>query len=112
MGQTVDLVLEDDTHIPLTIGTGLWISDASSHDTNGDGVVNFSFGLDPDVELTNSTSIDVNLSAQVAILRNIPLVDFTVYSDDDIAIADIPIEVYSNTFGLSGVGSQDVNFFA
>ncbi len=111
-GQTVDLVLEDSTHIPLTIGSGLWISDASSHDLNGDGIVNFSFGLDPDVQLTNSTSIDVNLSAQVAILRNIPLVDYTVYSDDDIAIADIPIEVYSNTFGLSGVGSQDVNFFA
>ena len=110
-GQTVDLVLEDSTHIPLTIGTGLWIYDASSHDLDHDGTVTFSFDLDPDVQLTNSTSIDVNLSAQVAILRDIPVIDYTVYSDDDIPIADVPIEVYNNTFALNEVGSQEVAFF-
>ena len=105
-GQTVDLVLEDSTHIPLTIGTGLWIYDASSHDLDHDGTVTFSFDLDPDVQLTNSTSIDVNLSAQVAILRDIPVIDYTVYSDDDIPIADVPIEVYNNTFALNGSAAR------
>jgi len=109
-GETVDLVLEDGTTTALTIGTGLWIDNASSHDANDDGVVTFSFGLAPDVELTNSTSIDINLSAQVAILRNIPVVDYTVYSDDDIPIANLPIEVYNSTFDLNGVGSQQVDF--
>jgi hypothetical protein len=109
-GQTVDLVLEDGTSTPLTIGTGLWIDDASTHDANHDGVVTFSFGLAPDVELTNSTSIDINLSAQLAILRNIPVVDYTVYSDDDIPIADVPIGIYDSTFDLNGVGSQQVDF--
>jgi hypothetical protein len=110
-GQTVDLVLEDSTHIPLTIGTGLWITDASSHDLDHNGVVTFSFDLDPDVQLTNSTSIDIDLSAQAAILRNIPVIDYTVYEDNNIPIADVPIEVYNNTFGLNGVGSQEVSFF-
>lgn len=110
-GQTVDLVLEDSTHIPLTIGTGLWIPNASSHDLDHNGVVTFGFDLDPDVQLTNSTSIDVDLSAQAALLRNIPVVDYTVYSDDDIPIADVPIEVYNNSFALNGVGSQHVDFF-
>ncbi|HET9810557.1 MAG TPA: Ig-like domain-containing protein [Sphingomicrobium sp.] len=110
-GQTVDLVLEDNTVVPLTIGTGLWINEASSHDADHNGVVTFSFGLDPDVQLTNSTSIDINLSAQAAVLRNIPLVDYTVWSDDNIDIAHVPIEVYNNSFALNGVGSQDVNFF-
>lgn len=109
-GQTVNLVLEDGTTTPLTIGTGLWIDEASTHDANHDGVVTFSFGLDPDVELTNSTSVDINLSAQLAILRNIPVVDYTVYSDDDIPIANVPIEVYSDTFDLNGIGSQQVEF--
>jgi hypothetical protein len=112
-GQTVDLVLEDSTHIPLTIGTGLWIPNASSHDVDHDGVVTFSFDLDPDVQLSNSTSIDVALSAQLAIVRNLDLgvTDVTVFEDNDIPIADVPIEIYSNTFALNGVGSQEVNFF-
>ena len=110
-GQTVDLVLEDSTHIPLTVGTGLWITNASSHDLDHNGVVTFSFDLDPDVQLTNSTSIDIDLSAQAAILRNIPVIDYTVYEDNNIPIADVPIEVYNNTFALNGVGSQEVSFF-
>ena len=110
-GETVDLVLEDNSVVPLTIGTGLWIQNASSHDANGDGVVTFAFDLHPDVELANSTSIDINLSAQAAILRNVPVIDYTVWSDDDIPIANVPIEVYNATFDLAGVGSQNVDFW-
>jgi len=110
-GDTVNLVLEDDTVIPLTIGTGLWIENASSHDADQNGTVTFGFALDPDVELTNSTSIDINLSAQAALLRNIPVIDYTVWSDDDIPIANVPIEVYNDTFALNGVGSQNVEFW-
>ena len=112
-GQSVDLVLEDGVHTPLTIGTGLWIANASTHDANHDGVVTFSFALTPDVELNNSTSIDVALSAQLAIIRNLDLgvTTVTVFNDDDIPIANVPIEVYSNNFNLTGVGSQTVDFF-
>ena len=74
-------------------------------------MVTFSFDLNPDVQLTNSTSIDIDLSAQAAILRNIPVIDYTVYEDNNIPIADVPIEVYNNTFALNGVGSQEVSFF-
>ena len=112
-GQTVNLVLEDNTVVPMTIGTGLWINNASSHDVDHDGIVNFSFALDPDVQLSNSTSIDVALSAQFALIRNLDLgvTEVTVFNDDDIPIADVPIEIYNNTFALNGVGSQEVTFF-
>ena len=56
---------------------------------------------------------DVALTAQLALIRNLDLLvtDVTVYEDNDIEIASIPIEVYSDTFALNGVGSQNVDFF-
>lgn len=112
--QTVDLVLEDGSSQQMTFGTGLWINNASDHDLNGDGTVEFSFNFDPDVELTNNTYVDANLSAELAIVRNLDLLvtEVTVYEDNDIAIANLPIKVYEETFDLAGVGGQDVSFFA
>jgi hypothetical protein len=111
-GQSVNVVLEDGYTTGLTFGTGLWIADASSHDSDGNGTVDFSFALAPDVELSNSTSIDVGMEVQLAFIRNLDLfvTTFTAY-DETYPLFDIPIEVYSNTFDLTGVGSQDVALF-
>lgn len=112
--ETVNLVLEDNSVMAMTLGTGLWIEDASTHDVNNDGVVSFSFELTPDVELTNNTYVDVALEAELAIIRNLDLLvtEVTVYNNDSIPIANVPIEVYGNTFDLDGVGGQNVMFFA
>jgi Bacterial Ig domain len=111
-GQSVNLVLEDGATIAMTIGTPITITNASSHDANHDGIIDFTFALTPNVQLTNHTGINAGLTAELAFLRNLGLGDvgsITVF-DDSFPIIDTTIPVYSSTFALNGVGSQNFTF--
>jgi Bacterial Ig domain len=111
-GQSVNLILEDGDTIAMTFGTPITITNASSHDLNGDGTIEFSFALAPNVQLTNETGINAGLTAEVAILRNLGLGDvgsITVF-DDSFPIIDATIPIFSDTFALNGVGSKMFDF--
>jgi hypothetical protein len=110
LGSTgVNLVLEDGTSMAMTFGTPLTVQNASSHDANHDGVVDYSFSLDPNVTLSNETSIGGELSAHLWIPKNF---DFSLV-DQEFPIVDGPlITVFDDTFALTGVGSQDIHLFA
>ena len=108
---TANLVLEDGTVIPITWGTPITISNASSHELadDGDDILSFYLDLTPNVTLTNDTDLGLNLSAHLTILKNFELGSIV---DQDFAIASGSIDVFNDTFALSGVGSQSFEFFA
>ena len=107
---STSLVLEDGFVVPLTFGTEVRIDDASTHDFDGDGLVEFSLELDPNVELSNDTDLGANLSAHLWILKNF---DLGTIVDETFPIASGTIaDIYDDTFALSGVGSQTYEFFA
>ena len=112
-GQSVNLILEDGFSIAMTIGTPLTIANASSHDANNDGTIDFTFELTPNVQLSNETGINAGLTAELALLRNLGLGDvgsITVF-DEPFPIIDATIPVYNTTFALNGVGSQQFEFY-
>lgn len=98
------LVLEDLTEVAFSFGTPLTITDASSHDLNNDGTIEFTFKIDPNVTLNNTTELAGNLSAHLTIPKNF---DYTIV-DATYPIVDGPlVTVFDETFALTGVGSQD-----
>jgi hypothetical protein len=107
------IVLEDGTTYAITVGSALTIDNASSHDANHDGHVGYSFEFNPDVNLSNTTSVGADLDAQLAIIRNLDLevTDVTVL-DETYDIGGISIPVFSDTFTLNGVGSQTLELLA
>ncbi|MEO7189304.1 MAG: Ig-like domain-containing protein [Sphingomicrobium sp.] len=103
-----NLVLEDGTVIALTIGTQLRIDNATSHDLNGDGTVDMHIALDPNVELTNNTSLGGNLDADLWIPKNF---DFSLVAEHFDIVSGPLVTVFNDTFTLEGVGSQNYEFF-
>ena len=112
--QSVTVILEDGDTFEMIFGTPLTIDDASSHDVDNDGNVSMSFDFTPEVELTNSTSIGVELSIEVALVRNLDVFgyDFTLYDPDPFPIFETGFEVFNETFALQGVGSANYGFIA
>ena len=54
----------------LTWGSPMMIANASSHDKNKDGTIDFSFEFAPAVTLTNDTDLGVDLDAHLVLLKN------------------------------------------
>ena len=108
---TANLVLEDGFVIPLTWGTGITIPDASSHELadDGDDIISFTLDLSPNVQLTNDTDLGLNLGGQFVVLKNFELGPIV---NEPFTIGDTSIDVFSDTFALTGVGSQSFSFFA
>lgn len=106
--QKVNLVLEDGHVEELTFGQQLLIDNASSHDLNNDGIIEFSFDFSPKVNLTNDTDIGVDVEMHLAVGKNAPLVG-TIYEDTFDIYANT-IDVYDNTFQLAGVGTKSFDF--
>lgn len=112
LGSTVaNLVLEDGFVIPITWGTPITITNASSHElaNDGDDVITFTLDLSPNVRLTNDTELGINLGGQLTILKNFELGPIV---NEPFTIATTSIDVFSDTFALTGVGSQSIDFFA
>ncbi len=112
--QSVTVILEDGDTFEMTFGTPLTIDDASSHDADNDGNVSMSFDFTPEATLTNTTSIGVEFSVEVALIRNLDVFgyDFTLYDPDPFPIFETGFEVFDETFALHGVGSANYAFIA
>ena len=79
----------------------------SSHDLNGDGNVEFSFGLDPNVTLEKETILGGNIDGDRWVPKNFDVTLVETHFD----IVEGPlVTVYDETFALSGVGTQAVEF--
>lgn len=101
------LILEDGTALALTFGTPMTISNASSHDLNGDGIVEFDFALDPNVTLSNETTLGGNIDGELWVPKNF---DFTLVHEHFDIVEGPLVTVYEDTFALAGIGSQSFEF--
>jgi hypothetical protein len=101
LGLTPALTLEDGTVEPLTFGTPLTIPNASSHDTNHDGMIGLSLTLTPDASLKNVTSIGGALDFGLTIGKfGFEGIDGAVFDQTvNIPIGSVP--VYQNTFAVN-----------
>jgi hypothetical protein len=125
------LTFEDGSSQPFTIGDSLLISNASLKDSLGDndGLVEFTFGVDPMATLSNETDLGFNIGGEIALFSVELGYDVTIPNPfgDDVHLADsvslgpladfgetLPVaevNVFDDTFNLN-FASQDVNFFA
>lgn len=112
--QSIQLRLEDGTLQTLTWGSPMTIANASSHDANNDGVIDFSFEFAPAVTLNNNTDLGIDLAARLVLLKNNGL-DAVI--DDPLLDETYPmvdtgrIDLYNSTFDLGGIASQNFTFF-
>lgn len=114
--QSIQLRLEDDTVQTLTWGSPMTIANASSHDKNHDGTIDFSFDFAPAVTLNNNTDLGIDLTAHMAVLRNHGLSGLSI-PDPLIAetwplVSGGRIDLYNSTFALGGIQSQNFTFAA
>jgi hypothetical protein len=119
-GMTGTLTLEDSTTLQFSFADGpITIANASQHDLDHDGLVEFSVQLTPAATLDNTTSIGVNLSASLEIASATITAEDGVLKDvldfldqnpvqygpllnldyGDVTVATIP--VFDNTFALN-----------
>jgi len=125
------LTFEDGSIQPFTIGDSLLISDASLKDSLGDndGLVEFTFGLDPTATLSNETDLGFNIGAEITFFSVELGYDVTIpnpFGDDlhfedsitfgplgdfgeSVPVADI--NVFDDTFALN-FGTEQVSIFA
>lgn len=95
---SVSLILEDGVSVSMTLGSPLMIENASSHDLNGDGNIDFSFDLGPNLTLHNETQLGGNISAELWIPKNFEL--SLVHESIEIVSGPI-VTVYEDTFTLN-----------
>jgi len=120
----VTLILEDGTPFDLVIGNDLLIDNASSHDLNNDGVLNFGFSFAPKIEVTNKTGIDADVRVDFVVLENasIDVPDWLPFTPDRINISPLidtsyelfatRVAIFDETFELEGTGETTFSFFA
>ena len=103
------LTLEDGTSLPFAFGSPLpIIPNASSHDANHDGQIDFGLHLTPDATLDNKTALDFHIGGDIGILDFNP--GPTLFSvGADLDIGEIPI-YHPDAFTLGGFNSQDYHF--
>jgi hypothetical protein len=103
------LTLEDGTSLPFAFGSPLpIIPNASSHDANHDGQIEFGLHLTPDATLDNKTALDFHVGGDIGILDFDP--GPTLFSvGADLDIGEIPI-YHPDAFALGGFNSQDYHF--
>ncbi len=77
------IVFEDGSSQGFTFGDELFFGGASLIDDNGDddGLVEFTFFVGPEADLTNNTSVGINVEVNVALLTVEAGYDFEIYSD-------------------------------
>ena len=107
-GQSATLTLEDGAVVAFNFGTAFTIDNASSHDLNHDGHLGMTFGITPQLTLTNDTDIESDLSVDLWLLKNLPdeLGGGSAYHDT-FPISSGSFSVFNDTFDLAGVASQN-----
>ncbi len=113
--QSIQLRLEDHTVQQLTWGSPMTIANASSHDADNNGVIDFSFEFAPAVTLNNNTDLGVDLGAHLVLLKNngLDAVISDPLFDETYPLVDTGrIDLYNSTFALGGITSQNFAFIA
>ena len=100
LGLQASLKLEDGYTLPVQFGTKLpIISNASSHDTNGDHQIGVSLLLSlPNAQLHNETDLGFNVGASLDLLTFPDPFGTLVHLGGDFPLGEIPL--YQKTFGL------------
>jgi Bacterial Ig domain len=103
------LTFEDGVDVPFEFGSELpIISNVSSHDANGDGVVEFGLHLTPVATLENETGLNFHIGGDISILDFDPGPTlFEIGADLDLG----EITIYNpDPFALGGFNSQNYQF--
>ncbi len=105
------LRFENNTTTSFDMATGQLLRNASSFDTDQDGLVEFTLGISPDVSLDNSTQLGFNVGGSIAILKNIPIIDDALFEiGASFNVADL--EIFGDKFAVQGFNNQDYVFAA
>ena len=83
---------------------------SQSHDTNGNGLIDFDLSITPDVSLTSKASVGISVGANIELLRNLPFdIDSITVFNGELPIADIPV-FNEPPFDLLGFSAQSWEF--
>jgi Big-like domain-containing protein len=108
--QDASIVLEDGSSLPFAFGSPLpIIPNASSHDANQDGKIDFSLHLTPDATLHNETDLGFHVGADLKVLDFGDPFGALFSLGGDLPLGEIPI-YNPAAFALNGFNSQDVHF--
>jgi uncharacterized lipoprotein YbaY len=99
--------------ISFTFGNALPLMSnfsSQSHDTNGNGLIDFDLSITPDVSLTSKASVGISVGANIELLRNLPFgIDSISVFNGELPIADIPV-FNEPPFDLLGFSAQSWDF--
>ena len=105
------LRFENNTTQTFDMMNGLLLRHASALDSDRDGLVEFALGLTPDVSLDNSTQLGFNVGGTIALLKNVPFVDDTLFeAGDKVDLGGL--EIFGDKFAVQGFNTQDFLFAA
>jgi Bacterial Ig domain len=108
--QDASIVLEDGSSLPFAFGSPLpIIPNASSHDANHDGQIDFGLHLTPDATLHNETDIGFHVGADLKVLDFGDPFGALFSLGGDLPLGEIPI-YNPAAFTLGGFNSQDYHF--
>ena len=108
--QNASIVLEDGSSLPFAFGSPLpIIPNASSHDANHDGQIDFGLHLTPDATLDNETDIGFHVGADLKVLDFGDPFGALFSLGGDLPLGEIPI-YHPAAFALGGFNSQDYHF--
>jgi hypothetical protein len=104
------LKFEDGSTHAFDFSTPFLIHNASSLDLDHNGI-NFDLALSPLASLRNQTDLGFNVGYSLDVLKNIPVVDDTLYHTDGSANV-ASLSLYDHTFDLQGFNTQHIAFGA
>ena len=107
--QDASIMLEDGTSLPFAFNSPMdIIPNASIHDANQDGKIDFSLHLSPDATLQNETALGFHIGADLT-LFDMGDVWGGISLGGDLPLGEIPIYT-PDPFALAGFNSQDYQF--
>ena len=107
------LTLEDGgAPIGFSFGDTLpFITNASSHDADHDGIIDLTVGINPNVSLSSDAGIDFGVGATVALFRDLPFgLDPIMLFNDQVPLLDFSF--FNETFALQGFNQESWNLVA
>ncbi|WP_237215367.1 Ig-like domain-containing protein [Falsiroseomonas oryziterrae] len=105
------LKLENGSEQTFNFAEGRSFLNASSLDVDGDQLMEFAFGLTPDVKLTNTTKLGFNVGAHLALLKEIPIIDDSLV-DRTFTLPLADLDLFQSQFAVQGFNSQEYLFAA
>jgi hypothetical protein len=115
------LTLEDGTSQAFTFGCDVVLGNASVHDANHDGKVEFQLALDPSVCFSKNTDLGLDVSATLDLVKGSASWSIPIFGSgstsvgpaihQDFAAPPVTVGLFDQTFGLD-FNAQTLTFFA